>query len=41
MNMRQWASNDKALMKMIREEDRCSDKKMKVLGMIWELEKDE
>ena len=40
-NMRKWASNDSEVMKNIRDEDKCRNKVVKVLGMIWKTEKDE
>ena len=40
MNMCQWASNDKYIMSKINVEDKCTDKVIKVLGMIWKLDVD-
>ena len=39
--MREWASNDIEVMKNINDEDKCRNKVIKVLGMIWNTEKDE
>lgn len=35
MNMRQWSSNSMLFMNRIPQEDRCNDKYVKVLGIIW------
>ena len=40
MNIREWASNDSEVMKNIRDEDKCRNKVVKVLGMIWKTRED-
>ena len=40
MNMCKWASNDKNIMQQVKAEDKCPDKVLKVLGMIWNTDTD-
>ena len=40
MNMRAWISNDEKVMRAIDERDRCNDKYVNVLGMIWNVKED-
>ena len=41
MNMCKWNCNSNAVMKEIKEEDRCVEKETKLLGMMWLRETDE
>ena len=40
MNLREWATNDPALLSAIPDHDRCSSKVVKVLGMSWDTQHD-
>ena len=41
MNMCKWLSHNKEVMRCIKDEDRCNETKMKVLGMLWDTNFDE
>ena len=40
MNMCKWVSNDSDVMEQIAAEDRCDERRVKVLGMIWDADTD-
>ena len=40
MNMCKWSSNSKNLMELMKPEDRCNDKSIKILGVMWNTDTD-
>ena len=40
MNMCKWSTNNKSVMKLIKDEDQSKEKELKVLGMLWNIEED-
>ena len=40
MNMRKWICNDKQVMNEVKDEDKCLEQKIKVLGLLWDVQND-